>query len=311
MRRAHMSDEMRSVSCQSGPLSISTTFLPALASTAAKAEPDAPAPAMTTSTFSCVAMSPPPVRLDVSQVGDAETLVALHCAVDDVNGVAAQHEINLAGGRTLPAFDLVLAKLIDEVVLLGSRERREASAVARDARLVHAADRATIEVDEGRLHVNDAGFEERLDCRHRNLMIDEMREARLGRARHQCLAQCSEGLAFLSIEHPERHPARASLARGHQGLDTVDRKGERAHARDLEKDAPLHGVHGFPRFEPAPERRFNPVYGERLTRKEPSRRMPGLLTGADARSRPEPGTSAMRRVIARASPNRESCRVRS
>src|SRR4051812_199791 len=248
MRRPHVSDEMRSLICQSGPLSIRTTFFPPLLSTAAKTEPDAPAPAMTTSTFSCVAMSPPPVRLDVSQIGDAEALVALHGAVDDIDGVAAQHEIDLAGGRTLPALDLVLAKLIDEVVLLGSRKRGEALAAARDACLVPAADRATIEVDEGRLHVNDAGFEERLDCRHRNLMIDEMREARLGRARHQCLAQCSEGLAFLSIEHPERHPAGASLARRHQGLDTIDRKGERAHARDLEKDAPLHRVHEFPPF---------------------------------------------------------------
>src|SRR5215469_6303540 len=93
MRRPQMSDEMRSVSCQSGPLSISTTFLPALASTAAKVEPDAPAPAITTSTFSssfpwifaCAAMSPPLVGLDVGHVGDAETLIALHGAVDDID----------------------------------------------------------------------------------------------------------------------------------------------------------------------------------------------------------------------------------
>src|SRR3954451_7091609 len=290
MRRPHMSDEMRSLICQSGPLSIRTTFFPALLSTAAKTEPDAPAPAMTTSTFSCVAMSPPPVRLDVCQVGDTEALVALHGAIDDIDGVAAQHEIDLAGGRTLPAPDLVLTQLGDEVVLLGRRERGEKLAGPDVARLVHAADRTAIEVDEGRLHVNDAGFEERLDCRRRNLMIDEMREARLGRARHQCLAQCSEGLAFLSIERPERHPAGAGLARDHQGLDTVDRKGERAHARDLEKDAPLHGVHGFPRFEQAPERRFKPVYGERLTGKEPSRPHVSIAHSRGARSRYEAGT---------------------
>src|ERR1700742_2080146 len=95
MRRPQMSDEIRSVSCQSGPLSISTTFLPALASTAAKTEPEAPAPAITTSTFSCAAMSPPPLRLDVSEIGNAEALVALHGAVDDVDRVAAQDEVDL------------------------------------------------------------------------------------------------------------------------------------------------------------------------------------------------------------------------
>src|ERR1700754_1297245 len=107
MRRPHMSEEIRSVSCQSGPLSISTTFLPAFASTAAKVEPDAPAPAMTTSTFSStfsdVVMSPPLVGLDVGHVGDAETLVALHGAVDDIDGVAAQYEIDQRGRRTLPS----------------------------------------------------------------------------------------------------------------------------------------------------------------------------------------------------------------
>src|SRR5450631_1245886 len=160
MRRPQMSDEMRSVSCQSGPLSSSTTFLPALASTAANVEPDAPAPAITTSTFSRVAMSPPLVRCDVRHVGDAETLVSLHGAVDDIDGVAAQHEINQPGRRTLPAVDLVLAQLIDEIVLLGRRKRGETFAAAGDAGLVDAADRRTIEVDEGRLDVDDAGFEQ-------------------------------------------------------------------------------------------------------------------------------------------------------
>src|SRR6201989_3288000 len=102
MRPPQMPDETRTGSCQSGPLSISTTLLPALASTAANVEPDAPAPAITTSTFSSTlsraAMSPPLVRRDVGQIGDAETLVSLHGAVDDIDGVAAQHEIDLAGG---------------------------------------------------------------------------------------------------------------------------------------------------------------------------------------------------------------------
>src|SRR4030081_3616975 len=87
-RRPQMSDEMRSEVCQSGPLSLTTTFLPAFASTAAKTEPDAPAPTMTTSTFSCVAMSPPLLRRDVRHVGNAQRLIAFHGAVDHVDRVA-------------------------------------------------------------------------------------------------------------------------------------------------------------------------------------------------------------------------------
>src|SRR5256884_1664274 len=98
---------MRSVSCQSGPASRSTTFLPALASTEANAAPDAPAPTMTTSTFS-FAMSPPPLWRNMGLIGDAERLVALHRAVDDVDGVAAQDGVDERRRRALPAFDLVL-----------------------------------------------------------------------------------------------------------------------------------------------------------------------------------------------------------
>src|SRR5258708_37164716 len=141
MRRPHRPDEMRSPSCQSGPLSISTTFLPALASTAANVEPDAPAPAITTSTVSWLAMSPPPVRRDVRQIRDAEAFVALHGAVDDIDGVAAQYEIDQPGRRPLPAVDLILAELIDEIVLLGGRKRRETLAAAGHARSLDAADR--------------------------------------------------------------------------------------------------------------------------------------------------------------------------
>src|SRR5260370_38882518 len=129
-RRPQMSDEMRSELCQSGPLSITTTFLPALASTAAKTEPDAPAPTMTASTFSSVAMSPPLFRRDVRHVGNAERLVALHGALDHVDCVAAQHEIDKRTGRALPAVDLVLPHGVDELALLGGGERRETAGAA-------------------------------------------------------------------------------------------------------------------------------------------------------------------------------------
>src|SRR6202020_422194 len=63
--------------------------------------------------------SPPLVGFDVRHVGDAEGLVALHRAVDDVDAVAAQDEIDEACRRTLPAFDLVLTERIDKIGLLG------------------------------------------------------------------------------------------------------------------------------------------------------------------------------------------------
>src|SRR5205823_5101445 len=108
---------MRSESCQSGPVSRTTTFLPACASTAANTEPEAPAPTMTTSTFS-FAMSPPLGRRDVRHVGNSETGIPVHGAVDDIDGVAAQDEIDEGSGRPLPAFHLVLPHIVHEAALL-------------------------------------------------------------------------------------------------------------------------------------------------------------------------------------------------
>src|SRR5579883_2297209 len=199
MRRPQMSDEMRSEVCQSGPLSSTTTFLRALASTAAKTEPDAPAPTITASTFSCVAMSPPLVRRDVRHVGNAERLVALHGAVDHVDGVAAQHRIDEAAGRALPAVDLVLPHGVDEPVLLGGGERRERAAAASLRGAVDRVDRRAIEVDERRLDIELARFEQRLAGRNRHLLIDEMRNAGALRARHQRLAQRLDGLCLVRL----------------------------------------------------------------------------------------------------------------
>src|SRR5262245_66562579 len=150
---------MRSESCQSGPCSRSTTFLPALARTAAKTDPDAPAPTMTTSTFS-LAMSPPLGRRDVGHVGDAEAGIAFHGAVDDVDGVAAQHEIDERSARPLPAFDLVLAHAVDEAALLRRRELREsATTVERLARAIDRTERRAVEIRVRRAHVEDARLE--------------------------------------------------------------------------------------------------------------------------------------------------------
>src|SRR6266849_5079717 len=118
MRRPQKSELMRSESCQSGPVSSTTTFLPALASVAAYTEPEAPAPTMTASTFSpnfpWVAMSPPLERHDVRLVRDAERLVAFDGAVHHIDGVAAQHEVDKARRRPLPALQLVLPHQVHE-----------------------------------------------------------------------------------------------------------------------------------------------------------------------------------------------------
>src|SRR5258708_33436535 len=128
---------------------------------------------MTTSTFSCVAMSPPLFGRDVRHVGDAQGLVAFHGAVDHVDRVATQNEIDEAAGRTLPAVDLVLPHRIDESVPIGGGERRETAPAAGLARLVDGADRGAIEVHERRLDIELARLEQRLAGRNRYLLIDE------------------------------------------------------------------------------------------------------------------------------------------
>src|SRR5258705_4204328 len=145
MRRPQKSELTRSVSFTSGPASSTTTFLPALARTGANVEPEAPEPTMTTSTFS-FAMSPPLRRRDMRHVGNAERLVAGHRAIDDIDGVEAQHRIDKTAGRTLPALDLVLAHIVDKAVLLGgSQLRKYPAAVDRLARSVDRAERRTVE----------------------------------------------------------------------------------------------------------------------------------------------------------------------
>src|SRR5579864_1862672 len=115
---------MRSESAQSGPCSSSTTFLPAFASTDAKTEPDAPAPTITTSTFSFV-ISPPLFRWNVRHIGNAERLVAFHRAVHDVDGIGSQHGIGEWRRPALPVFDLVLPQAVDKLALISSRQLHE------------------------------------------------------------------------------------------------------------------------------------------------------------------------------------------
>src|SRR5437868_5034520 len=118
MRRPQMSELTRSESCQSGPVSRMTTFLPAFASVAANTEPDAPAPTMTASTFSRVAMSPPLHRHDVRHVRHAECRVALDRSIHDVDRIAAQQRVDEWPRRSLPSLELVLPQEVDEPALI-------------------------------------------------------------------------------------------------------------------------------------------------------------------------------------------------
>src|ERR1700719_4584947 len=114
-RRPQISELMRSESCQSGPCSSSTTCLPARVSTAAKTAPAAPAPTMTASTFSSVAISPAPLGQDMGHVGNSEPRESLHGAVDDIDRVVAQNAVDERLRRSLPALDLAPAQPIDEL----------------------------------------------------------------------------------------------------------------------------------------------------------------------------------------------------
>ncbi len=185
------------------------------------------------------------VLRDMRHIGDAETLVPFHSAVDDIDCVAPQDKIDEPGRRTLPAIDLVLAEVIDEVVLLQGRKGDKPFAAAGRARLVDAANGSPIKGCKRRFDVNDACFEERLAGRNRDLLVDKMRDASLARPWHQCLTYRFEGLGLLAIEQSKRHRACARLAPRHQNVDATYSEDEHAHARAFEKDAPLHGVHKF------------------------------------------------------------------
>ena len=76
-------------------------------------------------------------------IRDAEHLIALHGAVDDVDGIAAQDGVDERRGRALPAVDLVLAHVVHELGLLIGRCFGEL--VAEHA-LARAVDRASEKV---------------------------------------------------------------------------------------------------------------------------------------------------------------------
>src|SRR5207302_4587716 len=193
MRRPQKSELMRSESCQSGPVSSTTTFLPALASVAANTEPEAPAPTITTSTFSRVAMSPPLQRRNVRLVRNAERFIALDRAVHHVDRVAAHHEVHETLRRTLPALELSLPHEVHHLALCRRRQPGKTLIGLRCGCLVERTDRGPVEVRVRRTHVEDARFEQGLLGRHRDLVVDEVRDARGARTGHQRLAESFEG----------------------------------------------------------------------------------------------------------------------
>src|SRR5271163_3865005 len=155
---------------------------------------------MTTSTFSRVAMSPPLFRSDMRHVGDAQGLVAVHGAVDDVDRVAAQDEIDEPTGWPLPSLDLVLPHQVDEIVLIDGGERGEPAAAARLARLVDGADGGAVEVHERRLDVELARLQQRLAGRDRHLLVDEMRDTGVLGTGDEGLTQRLDGLGLVRFK---------------------------------------------------------------------------------------------------------------
>src|SRR5499427_8796544 len=213
---------MRSVSCQSGPCS-----------------------RMTTSTFS-LAMSPPLGRSDVGHVRNAEAGIALHSAVDDVDGIATQDQVDEWSARPLPALDLVLAHVVDEAALLGFAELcKRPAVVERLAGAIDRAQRRAIEIHVGRAHVEDARFEQRLLRRDRDLLIDEVGYPGLARTRDERLAERVEGGRLPGRQRPQRNALCTRRARREQNLGAAHREGERADCRALHEGASFDVVHGL------------------------------------------------------------------
>src|SRR3954471_6829794 len=241
MRRPQRSELTRSESCQSGPASSTTTFLPAFASVAANTEPEAPAPTMTASTFGRVAMSPPLQRHDVRLIRNAEELVAFDRAVDDVDCVASHEEVDEGRGRSLPALELPLSHEIDEVALRVAWQPGEALIRLRGGSAVDRRDRRFVEIRVRRAHVHDARLKQRLFGRHRDLLIDEMRDAGGACAGHQLLAHRLERFRLARLQQTKGHALCARRARREQNLCTADGECERAERAAHEVASADHG----------------------------------------------------------------------
>src|SRR6478735_592994 len=213
-RPPQKSELIRSDICQSGPDSSRTTFLPAFANTEANKEPDAPAPTMTTSTFSRVAMSPPLRWFDVGHVGHTKRGISVHRAVDHIDGIAAHDQIDKRSRRALPAGDLVLAHLIDEIApLIRADLCKGPVVVVGIAGAVDRAERRTVEIRVRRPDVENARLQQRFLGGDRELLIDEMRNAGSGCAGHQSFTQGFENFDLFGRQCSVRNILGVRLAR--------------------------------------------------------------------------------------------------
>src|SRR5262249_27166918 len=242
-RGPRSSGGMKSLWLQAGPNPRITAFLPARASTSAKIAPVAPAPTMATSTFSCVAMSPPRFRRDERHVGHAEALEPLDRAVDDVDAVVAEDAVDLSLRRSLPVRVLGLPQQVDELALRIGPELGTGLALLGLALPVDLGERRAIEVHERRPRIGDAQRQQGFVRRHRALLIDEMRYAGVARARDQRFAERFERLGLPGLEHLERDALGAGLLRRQQHVDAADRERERAGRGALHERASFDGIH--------------------------------------------------------------------
>src|SRR6202047_433383 len=154
---------------------------------------------MTTSTFS-LAISPPLFRWNMRHIGNAQRLVAFHRAVDDVDGIRAQHGIHGCAWPSGPAFNLVLRHAADKFPLIRVRQLGEIPSKDPAAALVNRDDGGSVEIGERRTDVEDTGLKQRFMRRHRKLLIYVVGDPGLTGLRHQRLAESLKGLGLMGIE---------------------------------------------------------------------------------------------------------------
>ena len=171
--------------------------------------------------------------------------VAIHGAVDDVDRVGAQEEIDEGRARAFPAVELVLAHQIDEVVLLGRCQCSEGFAELGLAGALDRTERRAIKIRVRRSYIHDARFEQRLLRRNRKLLIDEIDDARVLGAGNERLAHGAQRGRLFGGESSQRNVLRLRLAWCQQNFGAADRKRERADGRALHEGAPLNLVHDF------------------------------------------------------------------
>src|SRR5260370_41950566 len=180
-------------------------------------------------------------------VRNAEGFVAFHRSVNDIDGVAAQHQVDERSAGALPALDLVLAHGVDKIVLLARTELPElAAAVNRLARIVDGANRTSIKAVKGWANIEDACFEQCFFRRNGELLVDEMGNACATRAGNEGLTQRLDSFRLVGLEQPEWHVLRMCFARGQEYLDTSHRTRKYPIRLPLNETPALSHLHSFP-----------------------------------------------------------------